>query len=203
MKKILTIFASFIMMFSLVACGGPSPSDVTDAFLKGIKEQDKEAIAGSYADDEIDILGDVADAGESDNSPMTKVVDEKMLPKMLEFDYEILGEEIEGDKAMVEVSIKTYEFGAAFTAFAEEFITQAFDLYFADASDEQVEEAGAKILIDELDKLKEKKYEKTVKIGLTKEDGQWVIDEMDEDDSLINAVSGGLYDALNAMEAMF
>ena len=165
MKKILALLISLMMVFSLTACGGPSPTDVSDNFLTAIKNADNEALAECYVEDEFDLFQEASDAAESDDEEdgdkeeaeaddaLTKVYEENLVPKMLEFEYELSNEKIDGDKATVDVTEKTYE--------------------------------------------------KTATLSLIKKDDKWLVDSVEGNKDVLNALSGGLVDAVSNMATAF
>ena len=215
MKKILALLISLMMVFSLTACGGPSPTDVSDNFLTAIKNADNEALAECYVEDEFDLFEEASDAAESGDEEdgdkeeaeaddaLTKVYEENLVPKMLEFEYELSNEKVDGDKATVDVTVKTYQMGSAFTAFFGEYMTQAFALVFSDTSDEQMSALAANILTSKLDNMTGKTYEKTATLSLIKKDDKWLVDSVEGNKDVLNALSGGLVDAVSNMATAF
>ena len=203
MKKLLSMLLISILVFSLSACGAPSPTEVTTAFLDAVKAQNTEAMAEIYKDgswslsEEAGEEADLEDLGE-----MEQYFQDTVLPKLLEFDYEILEEKIDGEKATVDVKITTYNLGNAFTVFIGEYLTQAFALAFSDASEESIEQMGTSIFKEKVDAM-EKTYTKTISIPLSNVDGQWVIDELDDESPFTNALTGGLVEAAKALDDAF
>lgn len=213
MKRLLAITVSLVMVLSLTACGGPSPTDVADTFLTAIKEQNAESIAECYVNDEFDLFEEASNAADGEVSDedkeeeaddaLTKVYDENLVPKMLEFEYELSNEKIDEDKATVDVAVTTYQLGSAFTSFFGEYLSQAFALAFSDTSDEQMSALAANILTSKLDGLTEKTYQKTVTLSLIKKDDKWVVDKVDGNKDVLNALSGGIVDAVSNMSTAF
>lgn len=212
MKKSIVLLITLAMILSLTACGTPSPTSVTDSFLTAIKEKDAEAITEHYVNDEFDLFEELSDAvsGEDEeeteknaNDALIKVYEENMFPKMLDFDYELSNEKIDGDKATVDVSVKTYQLGSAFTSFVGEYIGQAFSLAFSGASDEQMNALAANLLTSKLDELTEKTYEKTATLSLVKKDDKWLVADVEGNKDVLNALYGGLVDSIDNMAAAF
>lgn len=204
MKKlvtlILTIAFTAVMTAGLAACeSSPGPSETTDAFLQAMKEKDTETIKTVYTgdmptfldSDEINALDD-----------FTREMVEALLPKALDFDYEIQEETINDDKAEVKVKLSTYELGDAFLEVYEKFFLTAYAAYGDDAleMDDAEMEAGLSELFNEaLDKLKHKDYEQTVTLFLTEKDGKWKVDEIDSESDFYNAFLGGFNEAMEDM----
>ncbi len=192
MKKTITLFLAFVLCFAFVSCGSTSPTDVTDSFLKAVKAQDAEEMAKVYAGDDFKLLDH-----DDENEEMADALEKSIMTKFFDFEYKIANEKIDGDKAKVDVTFKTYKMGSAFTAFIGEYFSQALGLAFSGASDEQAEELAETLFTEQLDKLTKKDYTKTVSLSLEKVDGQWKVSELDEESDVLNAMSGGLIEAIN------
>lgn len=213
-RKLLVITAIMVMMAVLSGCGSkiPTPTETTDSFLQALKSQDAEAIASVYDGTDVDLLeaaSDSAEDNETDGDSETTdtgleaVYEEQMLPKMLDFDYELSNEQIEGDKATVDVKITTYRIGDAFTAFFSDYISQAFMLAFSDASEEDLDALATTILSGKLADLSEKTYEKTATLSLSMKDDKWVVDNIEDSDEFLDAITGGLVTSMKAMTDAF
>lgn len=198
MKKLIALFTAFLVTISLTGCGGPSPTDVSTTFLDGIKEFNPETIASVYAD-----------AGKTDDVELDKE-DQEMLDrlkqepfnKMLTFDYKLSNEQIKDDKATVDVAITTYDLAKPYENFMKKFFLAAFSMD-EDISDEEMTEKMFTLLADELKPLTEKNYTKTATIDLVRVDDQWKITDIDDNEDLINALTGGLLDLVNATDNIF
>ena len=213
-RKLLVITATMVMMVVLSGCGPkiPTPTETTDSFLQALKSQDAEAIASVYDGTDVDLLeaaSDSAEDNETDSDSETTdtgleaVYEEQMLPKMLDFDYELSNEQIDGDKATVDVKITTYRIGDAFTAFFSDYISQAFMLAFSDASEEDLDALATTILAGKLADLSEKTYEKTATLSLSMKDDKWVVDNIEVSDEFLDAITGGLVTSMKTMTDAF
>ena len=213
-RKLLVITAIMVIMSVLSGCGPkiPTPTETTDSFLQALKSQDAEAIASVYDGTDVDLLeaaSDSAEDNETDGDSETTdtgleaVYEEQMLPKMLDFDYELSNEQIEGDKATVDVKITTYRIGDAFTAFFSDYISQAFMLAFSDASEEDLDALATTILSGKLADLSEKTYEKTATLSLSMKDDKWVVDNIEDSDEFLDAITGGLVTSMKTMTDAF
>lgn len=204
-KKLLVITIVMAMLAALAACGPkiPTPTETADTFLTAVKAQDDETLATVYAGGELDLLEEAAEADESqtadEDSGLTAVYEEQMVPKMLDFDYEISNEQIDGDKATVDVKVTTYNIGDAFTAFFSDYLSQALILAFSDASEEELDSLVTTILSGKLADLTEKKFEKTATLSLSMKDDKWVVDEIKSGDDIVDGLTGGLVSAFANM----
>ena len=213
-RKLLAITAIMVMIAVLSGCGPkiPTPTETTDSFLQALKSQDAEAIASVYDGTDVDLLEAASDSAEDNETDVDSettdtgleaVYEEQMLPKMLDFDYELSNEQIDGDKATVDVKITTYRIGDAFTAFFSDYISQAFMLAFSDASEEDLDALATTILSGKLADLSEKTYEKTATLSLSMKDDKWVVDNIEDSDELLDAITGGLVTSMKTMTDAF
>ena len=213
-RKLLVITAIMVMIAVLSGCGPkiPTPTETTDSFLQALKSQDAEAIAGVYDGTDVDLLEAASDSAEDNETDVDSettdtgleaVYEEQMLPKMLDFDYELSNEQIDGDKATVDVKITTYRIGDAFTAFFSDYISQAFMLAFSDASEEDLDALATTILAGKLADLSEKTYEKTATLSLSMKDDKWVVDNIEDSDEFLDAITGGLVTSMKTMTDAF
>lgn len=202
-KRILSIVLTLGLVFSLCACGGPTPTDTVDTFLNGLKTQDSEAINSVYAGDDFDFTEEMDMESDGSQPETDKVLTEKLWPMIMEFDYTLSNERINEDKATVDVTITTYNLGVAMTTFFSSYMTQALALIFDDNAESKLDKIGANLLTAELDKLTEKNCEKTATISLTATDEGWEIDEIEDDGDFMDALTGGMVSSMSAFEDAF
>jgi hypothetical protein len=202
-KKIVAMLTLLIMTFSLYACGGPSPTETVTTFLNGIKAQDNEAIHSVYSDDEFNFAGELDLDDEDTGAELSKVFTEQLLPLITSFEYTLSNEVIDGDHATVDVTIKTYNFGNAFSSFFTNYLTQAFAMAFSDATEEDMDKLGANLLSTELNNLTEMNTEKTATVHLSAIDDGWVIDEFEEEDPFYDALTGGMVSTMETLNESF
>lgn len=212
MKKKLAVFLLLTAMLGMCACGSKSPevtpTKTVDTFLKAIQDEDQDAIKKVYEESTFDIgkeaWDDGDDEGQFSDDAMTKVLTKDFYPRLIDFEYKMGEENINGDEATVKVDITTYKIGDAFVAGFNDFFSQAMDLYNANASDDEVSKVMADSLHKKLSALKKKEYKKTATFHLSKEDGKWVIDEMDDDENeaALNVLTGGMIDATDKLDKM-
>lgn len=199
-RRILSLLMVFIVTVSLCSCGTPSPTDTVDKFLNGIKTQNNEEIKGIYADEEFEFANEL---NEEDGKELNKVLQEKMFPMLMDFQYTLSNEVIDGNKATVDVTVKTYNFGGAFTNFMSNYLTQAFALAFGDSNESKIDKLAANLLETELTDLTEKTYEETATITLTSTENGWVIDELEDDGDVMNILTGGIVKSVSSMNNLF
>lgn len=199
-RRILSLLMVFVVTVSLCSCGTPSPTDTVDKFLNGIKTQNNEEIKGIYADEEFEFANEL---NEEDGKELNKVLQEKMFPMLMDFQYTLSNEVIDGNKATVDVTVKTYNFGGAFTNFMSNYLTQALALAFGDSNESKIDKLAANLLETELTDLTEKTYEETATITLTSTENGWVIDELEDDGDVMNILTGGIVKSVSSMNNLF
>ena len=178
MKKFIVVLLALIMCFGMTACSKASPSDALKADLENAKSNPEELAEGM---DE----GFGEEAGKA------------FVEKMLDFDYKLGEEKVDGDTATVQATITTYPFGEIFTQVLTDYISQA--LADPNLSEDDINALMDSLMLEAL-KSAEKSYETTVDVTLKKGDDGW---EVQEDDELANALTGGIYDLANTMSGGF
>lgn len=194
MRKIFSIFLIFVLAASLSACGSaPTPKDIAEKYLAAIKAQDEEGISalseGSYSEDELMGTVDLV-LGESEEGEEYDEATKKFKEKVIDFDYTIGEERIDGENAEVDVTIKTYDFGTMMGQYLERAMSELMAAAVDGASQEEIDAMDRKILEEELDKLTEKSYETTVPMKLKKVEGEWKVAKMEDDSEFMNAILG-------------
>ena len=194
MRKIFSVLLIFVLAASLSACGSaPTPKDIAEKYLAAIKAQDEEGISalseGSYSEDELMGTVDLV-LGESEEGEEYDEATKKFKEKVIDFDYTIGEERIDGENAEVDVTIKTYDFGTMLGQYAERAMSELMAAAVDGASQEEIDAMDRKILEEELDKLTEKSYETTVPMKLKKVEGEWKVAKMEDDSEFMNAILG-------------
>ena len=189
MKKLVSILMSAILVFTLTGCGSPGPSDVADQFLKGIKDLNPEAIAQVYDVDEDD--ADDPEALDEEEQELLDKLKNGSLSKLFDFEYELSNEQINEDKATVDVKIKTYDLTGAYDALMNKAIEAAFS--GEEMSDEEMENMIFRVLENEVDKSDQPTFTSEATISLEKTDGEWTVSDLEDNMQFMNALTGGLY----------
>lgn len=205
-KMAIVIAVCLAVSLSLCGCGGPTPTETADTFLTAVKAGDVDTIKTVYAGDTFDVLATLEDEDESSDAGSAvdeDYFDKVLMPKLLDFDYELSNEKIDGEKAGVDVKITTYDIGSAFTAFMSDYLTQAFTLAFSGASDEEMEKLANTIFESKINELEEKTYSETVSLDLVKDGDTWKVAPIDDDSDFMNALCGNMIKALDQIEDAF
>lgn len=186
---------------------GISPSKVAGNMLEAVKSQDVD-ILKSYYDGDVDtVTGDFTflsyQKTSEDLTNDQKAILKKITDRMLDFDYSIGKEMINGDSAIVSVKFMTYKFGSMFNLAFSEYMQTAFSYVFSDIdlSDEKKTELLYDKLEKQMEQLKEKDYIKTVDINLEKTNDGWKVKKLDSEK--LDAITGSVYSALGIRNKAF
>lgn len=206
MKRMLIITLSIAAALSaLLVAGcssGPTPSEVTAKALDAVKAQDLETLQQYYAGDVSDTqVGDLAGevgVSEGDLTEEQQAQMEELAAMMLDFDYELGDEAVDGDTATVEATISTRDWGTAFTEAIGEYLTNAFAAAFAGAGEEEMGQMAVDAFAAQVQAHSEKDYVTTTTFKLTKVDGEWKLDEFSQEN--LDSLMGGLISSLQELQ---
>ena len=179
-KKIVTVLFALIL---LVACTKTeSPSSVVEKYLKDAKKDVIKTLNKGYF-----VVGE----------------DEKELYDTLkkalsDFDYTIVNETIEGEKAYVTVVIDTYDIGAALGNAASEYFAQIISMVLNGASEDDMKKFLYDLFGEKINEAVKngKTYEQMVTVPLKLENNKWVISNIENTD-LTNALLGNLVEIID------
>ena len=203
MKKIFCILLIIAMVFTMAACGKNTPQQVSDpveeimsptqtldAFLKAFKARDTEALNEYYEGeaDELVILEDL-------DEPALQGLVDKLMEKLLDFDYTLSNEKIDGKNATVDVNFKTYDIGGIMSDIISNMLSDAAALAISGLTQEELEAEINEIMTEKFEEYaeiakKEKVYAVPVKLVMI--NGKWFVKDVSTADDLMNALSGGL-----------
>ena len=206
MKKtfLFALVAVLAMGALLVGCTGQvqtnSPTWVTTQFLNAVKANDAATMAKYYDgepdENEFDLENMIGEG--ADFSPAMRNTLTNLSKKILDFDFKVTNEKIDGDKATVDVEVKTYNFGKFLTDVMGDYVGTAFSMALSGGQGvtaEQFEAELVKVMDEKLGNLKDKSFTTTVPISLKKTADGWKVQELD--DNFVNAVMGGLMSTLS------
>ncbi len=186
MKKILGVFLTILLSFSLVSCGEGKAEDVVRQSFKEIKEEKFENLISS-SDLSKEELAEFKkyEAKIKELEPSFKIVQDT-------FKGEIISSEISEDKktAVVKTKVTAVDFNVLFSDVMSDIFSQAFSKAFQgelkegeDISDEE----ATNMIIDSIKKALDKDNVKTatneIDIKLEKKDSEWKI--VDEEDIML------------------
>lgn len=199
-KKIVVAFITIALsVFGCFACGcsQQTPSDVTSGLLSAMQNGDSEKIS-KYCNN-INIDYPHIDKNNNLTKEQQDSVD-NFANKVRDFDYKVVSETVDGDSAIVDVEINTYNFGDMFKEVISEYISQAFGYAFTgNATEEKLTELIVDIFDKKMEGMTEKNYNKTITFALTKSDNVWKVNEVN--DSHFDAITGGFYSVVKNFNA--
>ncbi len=191
MKKFLSVMIVVSMLIVMMTgCSGEkSPTDVAREKIESYKVNAESILNGEE---------------DSDAMGLGEDVEKKIIDLIMGFEYTVENEVIDGDKATVDVTIKTCEIGDMFKTAMGNYMSQAFGLALAGASEEELEEKAMEAFTTAIDEMSsEKTFEKTFTVNLTHGDDGWKVEELDNNEEFLNAVAGGLMEVVNDMDSWF
>lgn len=196
----LALLSLFIMsMTFLYGCNTTGPSGAVETFLKEVKKGDKAdpKIVGDVLEGTINSINSQEDVEQNNMSPEVTEEFSNVLKKL---EYKINSEDIEGDSALVNVTIKSPDLGTAIvTAFQ-----RVLSLTYSDSiSGNSKSDAEVETLYNEslLESLKEIKYiDKVGDIELEKKDEDWVIVNTSQLTELLFNVDLSTFDGMEQQE---
>ena len=175
LKKIALILVIILSTVSLYGCGGNSPTDVVNNYFKKVKNGETD-IKNLFVMVE-------QDSEENEealvNDSFSEETQKKLLDKMKEITYNVNNETIDGDNAIVNVTVRGMDFNIVLGKTMQEAIGYLFtqSLSGVEMSDEE-NDAYLNSLINKY--LDEVTYsERTLDIELIKTDKEWKIKEGD------------------------
>jgi hypothetical protein len=193
MKKIILLFISTLLIFTLVACSSKeTPKEVVEKGISAIKNLDLIQIQKYFNADEIsdenDVFGQDFDV---ENAEIFALMTKNLT-------YEIINVNTNDKVATVETKITNINMAVIM----KDFITQALILAFEQIGETEVDEEEMQkqmedLLIELLSKEDNEMITTEVDIELNEVDGEWKIDLNDE---LINALFGGLTSVVDEIQ---
>ena len=207
MRKFFAILLMITLVFTFTSCGGTSktqtdqltPTETADKFLAGLKAKDLEAVEEYYEGD----IGDLTMLEEEDEPALADVIN-AMVDKIFDFDYVLGNEKIDGDSATVEVELTTYDFGGIIQEIMGGLMEDAFALKLTGMSQEEMEAEINELIGGKFkEALDNAAKDHTIKVPmeLTRKDGKWVVKDLASSKDFLNALSGGLMELADSLQA--
>ena len=202
MKKIFCILLIVAMVFTMAACGNKpsaqntdeeeimSPTQTLDAFLKAFQARDVDKLNEFYEGEADDLIfwKDLED-------PALSGLMDKMMEKLLDFDYALSNEKIDGKTATVDVNFTTYDIGGIMKDIIENMLSDAAALALSGLTQEELETEINEIMtkkFEEYAKIAKKEKVMSVPVNLVMINGRWLVKDISRTDDIMDALSGGL-----------
>ena len=197
MKRLLSLLLVGVLVITLTCCGEQqSPTETAEIFLDSLKTIDLDTTASVYdSSSSENFLPEVNDKTEK----IINRVKKGEIFKLFKFDYKIVDEHREGDKATVDIQVKTYDLESAFASFMDKFIPYALTSQYSQLSKDDKLMELINFADKEAAKVKTKDFTNSATLELVKADGQWKVTNVDENSDFIHAISGGLSDLVTEL----
>ena len=190
------------MVFTMAACGNKpsaqntdeeeimSPTQTLDAFLKAFQARDVDKLNEFYEGEADDLIfwKDLED-------PALSGLMDKMMEKLLDFDYALSNEKIDGKTATVDVNFTTYDIGGIMKDIIENMLSDAAALALSGLTQEELEAEINEIMtkkFEEYAKIAKKEKVVSVPVNLVMINGRWLVKDISRTDDIMDALSGGL-----------
>ncbi len=202
MKRKMTVALALVALMCLCACGSDpevTPTDTVNQFLQAIQKDDISLTEDLYEDGTFDLSAAAwpqqQDDEDTSSEAFVKMMQDDFYPKLINFDYEVTGEEISGSKATVTLDVSAYALGDA--------MFQGYKDYFQDAPEEDGEvvfdeDALAKDIQTNFRKETKKSVKTTIEITMSVKNDKWVIDTLSDD--AVDALTGGMVTCKNNVD---
>ena len=196
MKKILCTILILALAFTFAACGKAnqeeflSPTLTVDSFLKALKARDTEAVGLYYAGDPNDF-----NFTEDIDDPFTAELVDKLLNKLLDFDYVLDNEVVDGDTAEVDVHFMTYDVGSIMSDLTSDIMPEILSLGLPMLSGEITSDEVIELIREKLDEAlnsAQKVSDFKVTVKLVKKNGKWLVKDLNKSGDMIEKLFGGL-----------
>ncbi|MBQ9057713.1 MAG: hypothetical protein IJ125_00850 [Atopobiaceae bacterium] len=207
MKKLKFASVLAVVLVALVCVVGcsaapVSPSATVTKALNAVKGKDfdklKECFVSSENSDSVidSVKNSAPGLSTSYEDPDIQKIVNGLLDKLLSFDYELGSESVDGDHATVDVTIKTYDMGTAFTDAFKDYIGKGIGAALSGASQEEMTKMFAESIEQALNSQGAMNYSAKTQVNLTKVENDWKIDDVSEDN--LDALFGGVMSNLKS-----
>lgn len=173
-------------------------AETVEEFLEALKNEDakslKELYEGSISFEKI--VTEFTDSDIADTVDISDDMVDSLKGKLVDFDYSV-GKSEKGDReVIVPVKITAYDLEDSIESWwGDDSVFGSDEL----SEDEYIEKAS-RLLADKIESA-EKDNTEDVKITLIEKDGEWIVADLDENESFIDAISGGLLSAIDDIQS--
>lgn len=168
-KKLLSVFVTFMIAVTITGCGGKSPTEIVSEKLDSVKLLDSSEFS--------QIFGETISKDESDKDSNESFSEstKKMKEFIKNITYKVNSETIEGDTAKVNVTLNGPDISEALNQFIDKAFAEAFSQAFSEQtlSDEEANAKYDKMFAEILNGMKN--TDRTMDIELIKENNEWKV----------------------------
>lgn len=186
--KKLSVILVLMITTTLVGCGGNTPSNVVSEYFNKVKKGNAnvQELFNIIEEDNQEIL---------EEDKLSKELSDKLLKSMKKLTYKINSEEVNGDSAIVNVTVNSMDLGEVFAKVIQESFSYALAQAFSgmEMSDEEGEMYINDLFVKYLDEVSYS--EKTDNILLNKIDGKWKIDKNESLTKLVMGIDSSVFES--------
>lgn len=209
----------FAMVFVMASCGEKGPAAYVDKEIGNIiSSKNCEKEVQDVLEDVLEEEMNISDDNEKDfkkyydNNIKKSGIQKSLVDILTSAKYEVSDEKVSGDKATVKVTVKTKNYGDAFTKAGLKGLDKLVaELAEKNLSEEAIEDDDFYSMVFKFygNALKksvrnaEDGYESSVTLHLKKDDGEWELENEDKGQEaldLFNVLTGGMVDGIQNME---
>lgn len=193
--KRLAVLLALIMTTVLYGCGGNTPTDVVNEYFSNIQK------GNTNVQDLFNMVAEEGNAEEIENDSFSDETSKKLIEKMKDLTYKVNKEEINGDSAKVNVTVKGMDLSIVIGKVMQEafgyMLSQAFT--GVEMTEEESNKYFEGLFIKYLDEVTYN--ERTEDITLKKVENEWKIEENDALSKLVMGIDSSTFSNLNEEES--
>ena len=205
---ILLTAASGLILTSCGTGNEETPTQVAKSTLDALKDQNFNVLKTKYAGDvsDFDLDSDKLLGKTYKLNKKQKKITNRLVKKLLEFNYTLGDENVRGSSATIDVTFRTYDFKKLVTDLEKDTVaTSKKEINSVKMTEKEIEEKTKTILFKLLDsqlgKLKTRDLKNTVTLKLEKKDGKWLVSE--QSGKFYDAMFGNLYTAMSSIRITY
>lgn len=202
-KTLVSIIFLSLLLVCFVGCNGNSsqvdtPDQVVSNFLQAIQQQNYAKAKADYSET-LDNMAHFRNQIEE----ISPSVAHDLFDKMSDFSYTI--EEVtidpnDSSKASVAATITAYDLGKSFESTVLDYIKTDLEMTFDGSTSDDIIKKTEEVIVKEIESS-QKTFVSKVIITLTKKDGNWKVDKISENPTLLNALSGNIINTIDQLSS--
>lgn len=193
--KRLAVFLVLIMTTVLYGCGGNTPTDVVNEYFGNIQK------GNTNVQDLFNMVAEEGNAEDVESDSFSEETSKKLIEKMKGLTYKVNKEEVNGDSAKVNVTVKGMDLSIVIGKVMQEafgyMLSQAFT--GVEMTEEESNKYFEGLFIKYLDEVTYN--ERTEDITLKKVEKEWKIEENDALSKLVMGIDSSTFSNLNEEES--
>lgn len=193
--KRLAMFLVLIMTTVLYGCGGNTPTDVVNEYFGNIQK------GNTNVQDLFNMVAEEGNAEDVESDSLSEETSKKLIEKMKGLTYKVNKEEINGDNAKVNVTVKGMDLSIVIGKVMQEafgyMLSQAFT--GVEMTEEESNKYFEGLFVKYLDEVTYS--ERTEDITLKKVENEWKIEENDALSKLVMGIDSSTFSNLNEEES--